>query len=379
MKNISQIYIVLSFFIYIISCSVIYMILKDIVNNRFNKKVDKLKGTFGNEVLKQLTSVRIQKGISRIDINKIDMKLDKKCYFKAFNNAIMEFNNNKDNHKFTRTYLENFEAVIIKKIKKVSKKDDIVKNYQAFLLGEYRLNNFEINKFLFDCMESKSVYLRVTSLKSISKIGNINNFVEALLYISNENKYIHNKVLLDIINQFEGDKIILNHTLMDKFYLFNTGIKKIIIEEFKNSDFTSVKDKLLTLLKDEKCEKEIKISIIKYFSSIKYNEVKSEIIKFLGEKDWEYRAICSTALSNYKDEKSKVALLKSINDKNWHVRYNSAISLLKFKDSNIVDIILNQNDKYSKEILIYAMFMENKISYEEYLQKFKKVEVESIC
>ncbi|MEG2789472.1 MAG: hypothetical protein RR942_16800, partial [Romboutsia sp.] len=85
MKNISHIYIVLSFFIYIISCSIIYMILKDMQNNRFDKKVNKLKNTFGKEVLKQLNNIKSKKDISKININYIGTKLKNINYFKAFN------------------------------------------------------------------------------------------------------------------------------------------------------------------------------------------------------------------------------------------------------------------------------------------------------
>ena len=46
MKNIVDIYLVLSFFIYIIACAVIYMIAKDILNFRFLKKVKAIKPKF---------------------------------------------------------------------------------------------------------------------------------------------------------------------------------------------------------------------------------------------------------------------------------------------------------------------------------------------
>ncbi|MDO7204915.1 hypothetical protein Q5M85_12965 [Paraclostridium bifermentans] len=40
---------------------------------------------------------------------------------------------------------------------------------------------------------------------------------------------------------------------------------------------------------------------------------------------------------------------------------------------------MKNDDKYAKDILFYAMFMDNKISYEEYLEKLEEIEVEYQC
>lgn len=374
MKSIANIYIILSFFVYTISCSIIYMILKDMISIRFNKKVDKLENTFGKEVLRQLNNIKSNKDISKIDIKYIKENLNKKRYIKVFNNNIFKFNENEENHKFTKIYMTNFEDVILGYIKKSKRRDDTIKSYCAVLLGEYKLNNFEVNNFLSNCINTKSIYLRVSSLKSISKIGNLNNFIESLVYISDEDKYINNKILIDILGQFGGDKNLLNKKLMNDFSLFNENIQKTIVEHFKNNKIIIVKDSMLDILKDESCDKEVRISAIKYFSTVKYESAKNQVIKILKEYDWEYRAICASALGNYKDEESIDALLKSIGDKNWHVRYNSAISLLRFEEDYIIDMVIKKDDKYSKDILLYAMFMKNKTSYEEYLKMPRKIE-----
>lgn len=377
MKSIAKIYIILSFFVYIISCSIVYMIVKDMLNIRFNKKVDKLEDTFGKEVLRQLNNVKLNKDISKIDIKYIKENLNKKTYIKVFNNHIFKFNENEENHKFTKIYISNFEDVILGYIKKCKRKDDTIRSYCAVLLGEYKLNNFEVNNFLFNCINTKSIYLRVSSLKAISKIGNLKNFIEALIYISDKDKYINNKILIDILGQFHGNKNLLNKQLMNKFCSFNENIQKTIVEHFKNNKIVLVKDNMLDILKGESTDKEVKISVIKYFSTVKYENAKNEVIKILKEYDWEYRAICAATLGNYKDKESIDALLISIGDKNWHVRYNSAISLLRFEEDYIIDMVLKKNDKYSRDILFYVMFMKNKISYEECLERSRKIEEDS--
>ncbi|WP_270659299.1 hypothetical protein, partial [Paraclostridium bifermentans] len=92
MKNIVDIYLVLSFFIYIIACAVIYMIAKDILNFRFLKKVKAIKPKFEAEILKQLSYVKNGTDISKMDISYVIEKLKYKPYIKVFNNTIEVFN-----------------------------------------------------------------------------------------------------------------------------------------------------------------------------------------------------------------------------------------------------------------------------------------------
>ncbi|WP_434796972.1 HEAT repeat domain-containing protein [Terrisporobacter vanillatitrophus] len=340
----------------------------------FNKRVEKLNETFKKEVLTQLNCVKLGKSLSKMDIKYVDDNLRKKYYIKSFINAITEFNNDKENYKFTKIYMSNFEVFIEKFINKNNKKDEAIKVYCAVVLGEFKLSNYKINNFLIKSLNTKSIYLRVSSLEAISKIGNLNYFLEGIKYISDSNHYINNKIFIDVLNQFGGDQYLINKELMKNFDSFNTNFKKDIIEHFKNNKIEYVKNNLIEILKSQSYGKEVKISIIKYFSVVNYEQAQEEIIKILKEYDWEYRAICASALSSYKSAKSIKSLLEGITDKNWYVRYNSAMSLLEF-DENIVEKALLKDDKYSRDVLFYAMFMKNKISFNEYIDKSKKLEV----
>lgn len=378
MKNIANIYIILSFFMYISFCSIMYMIVKNRINLSFNKKLEKIRPAFKAEVLKQLNYVKSNEAISKMDIAYIREKLNKKSYNRVFNDTLEEFNKDKENRKYTKIYMENFEDIIIKSIKKYKRKDKTLKAYLAKLLGEYRISNYEISEFLLSCLNTKSMYLRVLSLESIAKIGNIKTFGSAIEYISKEGKYTNNKVFTDILNQFGDEKFSLDKYLISKFETFNEDVQRVIVDHFKNNKTEFAKYKLLNYL-DKDISKEVNISIIRYFSSIKYEKAKDKIIELLNSKDWEYRAVCATALKNYKCEESKNALVKSIKDKDWYVRYNSAMTILRFADYNLIYDLLLESDEYVKDILFYAMFVNNKISYDEYLRRSGKAEVQYQC
>ncbi|WGX75608.1 hypothetical protein QJS64_16895 [Paraclostridium bifermentans] len=230
MKNIVNIYLVLIFFIYIIACAVIYMIVKDIINFRFLKKVKAIKPEFETEILKQLSCIKNGAEISKIDILYVIDKLKYKTYIKVFNNTIEVFNKDINNHKYTKIYMENFEDIVNRYVLKHKLKDNTLKTYMAINLGEYKLSNYEISEFLLSCINTKSIYLRVTALESISKIGNINTLKSAIEYVSIEEKYINNKVFTDIINQFGGDKSDLDKYLINDFREFNESLQKVIVE-----------------------------------------------------------------------------------------------------------------------------------------------------
>lgn len=368
MQSKANIYIILSFFIYIILFVVIYMIILDIIHVISSKRVKKLDNTFKKEVLRQLNCIKEDKEILKLHIEYVAQSLKKRHYLQSFINAITEFNKNEENHKFTRIYISNYEIFVENFLKKNKKKDETIKVYCAVILGEFKLSNYEINSFLMESLNTNSLYLRVASLEAISKIGNLNKFIEAIKYISDNNYYINNKIFIDILKEFGGDKYLLNKELIDNFNIFNNDLKKSIVDHFKNNKVEFVKEKLLEILKDENSEKEIRISAIKYFSIINSKYAQEIIIDILKRGEWEYRAVSAATLSSYKNEESINSLLESITDKNWYVRYNSAISLLHL-NQDIINLVFLKGDKYSRDIIFYAMFMEDRISYEEYLEK----------
>lgn len=379
MQEVIRIYTILSFFIYIILCSVVYMLGKDILDKRNEKKIKKLNETFGVEIKRQIEVLKLNNKLSKMDIEYIKSNIGSTNYFAVFNEIIIQLNKDEENKKYTKKYVLYFEEEVLKIVRKYKKKDDTKRTFIVNLLGEYRLNNYEINEFLFSCLNTKSIYLRVETLKSLSKIGNTKNFLKALEFISNEKEYVNSKILIDILDIFNGDFETLDKALLLKFDTFNAHIQKDIIEHLRNRKVEFVKDKIIDILKDESFDREVRISAIKYFSKIHYNHAKVEIKKLLDHKEWEYRAISASTLGKYKEKDVTEALLCSITDYNWYVRYNSAISLLSFEEDNIINKAIEKNDRYSIDILFYAMFNQGKISYEEYLTKIGKLEVSHTC
>lgn len=379
MQGVIKTYTILSFFIYIILCSVVYILGRDILEKINYKKIEKLKNTFGKEIQRQIEILKLNRKLSKMDIDYIKSKISSRNYFIVFNGIIIQLNKDKVNEKYVEQFVSYFEEDILKIMKKYNKKDDTKRTFIVNLLGEYKLNTYEINRLLFNHLNTKSIYLRVGTLKTFSKIGNITNLLKALEFISKEDKYVHSKIFVDILDNFNGDFETLDKKLLLKFNTFNHNIQKCILEHLKNRNAEFAKDQIIDILKDKDLNKEVRISAIKYFSKIHYNEAKVEIKKLLAHKEWEYRAISASTLGKHKEKDVIEALLVSITDYNWHVRYNSAISLLSFNEDYIIKRVIEKNDKYSIDILLYAMLNQGKISYDEYLEKTGKLGVRHIC
>ena len=150
MQGVIRIYTILSFFIYIILCSVVYMLIKEVLEKKKEKKRKKLKDTFGVEVQRHIEMLKANKKLSKMDIDFIKSKINKKNYFAVFNDMVIQSNKYKENEIYIKKYISYFEEEILKIIKKYGKKDDIEKTFIVNLLGEYGLNNYEINQFLFN-------------------------------------------------------------------------------------------------------------------------------------------------------------------------------------------------------------------------------------
>ncbi len=160
MQDVIRIYTILGFFIYIILCSVLYMLVKDILEKRNEKKIKTLNETFGVEVRRQIEGIKLNNKLSKIDIDYTKSKISRTNYFIVFNEIITQLNKDEENKECTKKYVLYFEKEILSIVRKYGKKDDTKRTFIVNILGEYRLNTYEINEFLFSCLKSMFYILK---------------------------------------------------------------------------------------------------------------------------------------------------------------------------------------------------------------------------
>ena len=147
MLEVIRIYTIFTFFIYIILCSVVYMLCRDFLDKINEKKVEKLNKTLALEVERQIKIIKLNNKLYKMDIDYIKSKICNKNYFEVFNETIIKLNKDNINKEYTKTYVKYFEEDILKTVRKYKNKDDIEKTFIVNLLGEYRLDNYELNEF----------------------------------------------------------------------------------------------------------------------------------------------------------------------------------------------------------------------------------------
>ncbi|MDM0470911.1 MAG: PBS lyase [Clostridium perfringens] len=366
MKIIPYIFFSLILFIYVIFMSIVYIKFEKIAIKRREKKVAKIQDKIREDIKKQILKVIKNNNLSKDEILYVEKILKKSKSRQAFNKIISELSNNLELKDGISNFMANYLKIIENEIEKYSKKDSIRKCYFISNLGEYKIDSFKIQNFLMECLNDKSIYVRYNALNAIANIGKRDNFIEALIYMSKNRIYINDKVFIEIIDKFKNS-YEMNRDLARVLNELNTKMQCLIINSFSKNKIDFFNKTLLMKLKDES-NREVRISIIKYFEKNYYIEAHDKLIELLSSKWWEERAMAAKSLSKYYSFEVENSLKKSLKDKNWYVRLNSASSILDNNcNEKIIREVLDSEDIYAKEILLYVLQKKNNILYNKIL------------
>lgn len=252
--------------------------------------------------------------------------------------------------------------------------DKYRKSYILYLLAEYYMDSEEVIQLAMSSLEDKSQFVRNNALRVLRNTGNTEVFLAAYHIISKGKLYFNNKVIVDFIDSFQGDILELNRMLASSIGEFSPQIQKVIIEHFANRKISEYSSEILHLIKKSN-DKEVVISGIKFFGMIRYQDAFEFIVEQFDSTNYEVRAVCARAIALYNCEKTIKLLEKNITDSNWFVRYNcafSAISLEKgneFTQNSLVGKIIQGDDVYAKEMIIYTLYSTQVIDNGNYQEK----------
>ncbi|NLV88165.1 MAG: hypothetical protein GX021_02175 [Tissierellia bacterium] len=142
-------------------------------------------------------------------------------------------------------------------------------SYILYLLAEFGIDAEEVKEFAINSLNKKSIYVRSNALKVIQNTSDVFLVLEALDVIDSSEHYFNGKILVDFLDNFMGDKALLNEHLLNNMDRYSNRMKSIIIEYFINNlvDYEEVKLKLLYYLSTSE-DKELLISSTKYFGKV---------------------------------------------------------------------------------------------------------------
>lgn len=315
-----------------------------------------------NDDLKKIKKEEIEK-LQELVLTKKGLEAFNICY----NNYLLKHG--------TSEKLKNYIDLIIDY--KIIHENNIVKerykdSYILYLLSAYQITTKEALDYAMESLEHTSLYARNNALRVIENSSNEEDIIKALKIVNNTKYYYNNKILIDFITEFKGDKIKLTNALISKLESFNDRLQKIIIEYFTNTKDINAKDKVLEILNSDK-SLEITLAAIKYFGKVITKEAYKKILEGLDDKNWEIRAVCGKVIEKYGNDEVVEKLIEKLTDSNWFVRYNCALSLINLNNGNEKEVILQIDDNYAKEIYIYALFTKDIITITEYKKLKNKI------
>lgn len=265
----------------------------------------------------------------------------------------------------TRIYLNRLSGALDSLIDHYKNHNDPIR-YAFFL---YSLRVFQqmsgatpprVAEVLLGALREPNTYCRENALQAIYRSGETKLVIRALEIIDSERINHNKKLLSDGLLTFTGSKDELIDQLWSVFETFHPAMQVVILDYIR---FCSPghRDRLLSILKDEKRSPELRFSCIRYFG--KYPDegaypILLEMAGDLGNLRWEYPAIACTALAGYPGERTLETLKRALHVANWYVRYNAAESLAKL-NVGYVDLIevIDGNDRYAREILQFQLDM----------------------
>ncbi|MEG0641706.1 MAG: HEAT repeat domain-containing protein [Clostridium sp.] len=376
MKGSTFIIVTIILFSYIVIAIMIYVGIARLKENLDSRKLKEIEEGFGKLILKHLDNVSEGEDIPTNEVQVVGQCIDGAMYLKVFSEVCIEYSKN-NGTEVVKRYILNFEKKLYKLFFKVDRKSIMKFSYYIYLIGEFRMENNMIIKKLLDNLNSESIYIRVNSLKALSKIGNINGFIDALRIISLRGLYFNEKVIIDSIDSFEGNKDELDSIILSEINNYTDDMTNIVINHFSNNKYKKCSNTLLKMINNKKTSKEVIIRIVRYFEEVYNSDAQDSLINLLDSSYWETRAVTSRAMIKYDVNKAEEKLKNLVSDRNYHVRYNAAMTLIsRGKGDRVVNEIINGEDKYARDIMVYAMFNNNLINYDEYMHitAFKEVD-----
>ncbi len=241
-----------------------------------------------------------------------------------------------------------------------NKKNIIEKTYFVYVLSKFSLaykNDNKIINFLINNSFSNSLYLSENCLKALYKLDNPKYIVKTFLKMNYENCNHHYKLLSDGLLNFKGDKKELSYMFLDNYNKFNNNFRLAIINYFIRIDIDLSKEMYKILL--EETNKEVKISLLRYFGKHKYDKAKDKLIEFLND-DYEYAIVSIQSLQNYDGLDVVESLKKSLTSSNWYVRNRAARGLINRLSKDEINKLLKIDDKYAIDALNYQIEMRNR-------------------
>ncbi len=305
----------------------------------------------------------IDEGVSEKHLKRIQKKIVSTNSFLGYSRGIESLlgSDDEDIKAAMRKYLDGCESHYHRIARLYSRRDTMDKAFAAYFISMttrcYGDEESPIYRIMMDYSEDSSVYCRENLLKAFYAFGNCRALFNFMVMQKDLGFTHHKKLLSDGLLTFKGDREELAELLWENRSRFSENTVLAIIA-FITGIKADYRERFFAELERGDLDEETTIAFIRYFRRHPY-EPEGERLRAILEKedvDMNIKIVVASVLSAYPCRESIEVLKKSLGSSNWYVRFNSANSLLDIGLSEEdKQSILDGNDRYARDMLIYAM------------------------
>ncbi len=307
----------------------------------------------------QLERVRAGQPVETRHLSAINRRLSRVSNLLAFDRVLEQLPHQ---DALVESYLRQIEPSVLYLATVYRRRESTQAAYFCYFLAQHRILRQmpmdEIQRIVVAFIEKDSLYCRVNALKALCMFGSAETITDTLLRCDRQSSFLHAKVLVETLLSFSGDPRELIRLIWARFDRFSATMQRALLDyiRFCSGDYGA---QMLRILLDEKRDKELRLSAIRYFGRYPSPDAKGILLRFVSDADpahWEYAAVSASALSAYPGEDITAALAEAMHSANWYVRYNAASSL-EGRDLSYEDLVVHigENDRYAREMLTYQM------------------------
>lgn len=354
-----MVYVYLFVCVCMIAFNIVYVLMYNSKDGRGRRRDRNIK----NLVEKQILSVEKNKTLPSKDMR----RMRKKCR-NMWNLAVWaeKVEQMQEKHpQATDMYLSLSTEMFRNLADDLEDKSYVEKAHYAYVVEKFNMVQKDFSKrvlnFILDMTKSTNLYCRQNALKVLFSYGDVRSVKRAVNNISKSGVFYHEKLLVDGLLTFQGDKRKLMDALLEGLEEKSPFMQRIILNYIRyGSD--GYQELFWNILKDTSQDDENRFIAIRYFAKHPDQEVYPLLKQFVmnpDEQRWEYAAITATALGYYPGEETTRILKSCLSHKNWYIRHNAARSLERFSlPYEEMRDVLEGEDRYAKEIIEYRMQMQ---------------------
>ena len=262
-----------------------------------------------------------------------------------------------------QSYMEQMQPVFLYLATVYWKRESTQAAYFCYFLARHKLRRHmeldQIQQVVLSYLKKDSLYCKINAWKALCSFGSPSVIVKALQELGGgEENQLHEKVITEALLTYTGNSAELIETLWARLESISLPIQRAVLDyiRFQSGNYC---DRMLEILRDERRDKELRLSAIRYFGRYPDPSARPLLLGFLQDRDptrWEFSAISASALARYEGRDVVDALLRAMNSSNWYTRSNAAASLeahgLSYEEMLQV---LGGGDRYAREMLTYRL------------------------